>query len=73
MWTTIINIMIKVLIALISDRKLVTVAKSLLNKAVVSAEDKVGIDNKDAREIIESITKSSLNNIDETVTKHFIG
>ena len=73
MWITISQILIKIVMALLSDRVLVEAGKKMLNKAVESAEDSVGIDNEDAREIIESITKSSLNSVDESITKHFVG
>ena len=73
MWTTIADILIKIILALISNKQLVTFGKDALEKAVDSGVKGIGIDNKDAQDIIHTVTKSSLNSLDESVTKHFIG
>lgn len=69
MWLTIGKIVLDILIYLISDKVLVQAAKKMLVKAVDSTVEKVGIDNKDAQDLIHTITSSTLNSIEDTYLK----
>jgi len=61
MWTIISEFLVKMVMAIISDKVLVKTAKTMLTKAVDSTVDKVGITDEDAKDIIHNITSSSLN------------
>lgn len=73
MWTIISRLLIKLIIKIVTDRVLVESAKSMLEKAVDSGVKKVGITNEDAQHIINTISESTLNTVDEAVTRHYVG
>ena len=63
MWPIISKILINILISIISDKVVIEAGKKLIKKGVDSTVKNVGIDNKDAVEIIDNIIDSSLNSI----------
>jgi len=63
MWSIISKILLNIVVAIVSDKVAIEGAKKLITKAVDSGVDKVGITNDDAKEIIHSITESSLNSL----------
>lgn len=69
MWSTISKILLQILISIISDKVLVSTAKTMLVKAVDSGVKKVGITDDDVQDIIHSIATSTLNSFDEHIVK----
>jgi hypothetical protein len=67
MWTTIGKVLLDIIIYLISDKVLVATAKKMIVKAVDSGVEGVGVTNEDAKDLIHSITQSSLNALDEHI------
>ncbi len=65
MWATISKILLQIVISIISDKVVVEGAKKLITKAVDSGMEGVGIDNQDAKDIIQKITKSTLNTLED--------
>lgn len=69
MWTTISKVLLKIVMFVMSDKALVSGAKEMIGKAVDSTVYKVGITNEDAKDIISSITDSTLNVLDEKIVE----
>jgi len=63
MWSIISKILINILISIISDKVVIEAGKKLIQKGVNSTVKNVGIDDKDAIDLIEGIIDSSLNHI----------
>ena len=63
MWSIISKILINILISIISDKVVIQAGKKLIQKGVNSTVKNVGIDDKDAIDLIEGIIDSSLNHI----------
>jgi len=69
MWTLISKALLQIVMFVMSDKALVSGAKSMISKAVDSTVYKVGITNEDAKDIISSITDSSLNMLDKKIVE----
>lgn len=67
MWTTISKILLQLVMTIISDKVIVDGAKKMITKAVDSGVENVGITNSDAKDIINTITKSTLNTLEDTL------
>ena len=65
MWTIVSKLLIQLVIGIISDKVLVSSASDMLLKAVRSKT--VGIDNKDARNIIDNVAESTLNTLEQSI------
>ena len=67
MWTMISKLLLQLVMTIISDKVIVNGAKELIVRAVDSGVEGVGITNTDAQDIIASITKSTLNTLEDTL------
>ncbi len=68
MWAIISQVLMNILIAIVSDKVVVEAGKALIEKGVSSAVKGVGITNRDAQQLIGSITRSALNSYDPKST-----
>ena len=72
MWAAISKILIQIVISIISDKVVVEASKRLVNRAVDSAVNGVGITDKDAKDLIHSIADSGLNNITKSAVSSLL-
>lgn len=67
MWATISKFILNIVISIISDKVIVEATKKMLVKAVDSKVKNVGITNEDAKDLLHTITESSLNCLGDTI------
>lgn len=70
MWAMISKILLQIVTSIISEKVLVQGAKLMISKAVDSKAEDIGINDKDARDIISTVTSSTLNTLEDQMSDY---